>query len=166
MKIRKSNFWIVLSNIIGYVFVGLGLLVCVAGAVAMGLGYKIQIRNIFADSSSLKTVEWRHFLYAGVALAVAILVAIIFRLIGKAVYKKRVKRALEKARNERASGGLLTGYDIDPETQEKVVDAAKKAVPIVAGVVLACVVVKAVKKARSKKQLGDGGSGAKNYYYF
>ena len=165
MKIRKSNFWIVLSNIIGYVGVGLCLLAGSAVALLKRAGYTIKLRTSLTNPDSLKTIEWRHFLYLGAVTVAVILMAVIFRLIGKAVYKKRVKRALEESRKAQ-SGGLLAGYDIDPETQEKVVDAAKKAVPIVAGVVLACVVVKAVKKARAKKTSAEIGSGAKNYYYF
>jgi hypothetical protein len=76
-----------------------------------------------------------------------------------------VKRALEEARKANTGyGGLLAGYNMDAETQEKVVDTAKKAVPVVAGVVLACVVFKAVKKSQARKRMEE--MRAARYYYY
>jgi uncharacterized membrane protein len=167
MKIRKSNFWTVLSCVIGYVGVGLGLILCTSGAWLKLSGYEIKIPTSFANGSvgGWKIVTWRHFLYAGALIAAVILVAVIFRLIGNAVYKKRVKRALEEARKANTGyGGLLAGYNMDAETQEKVVDTAKKAVPVVAGVVLACVVFKAVKKSQARKRMEE--MRAARYYYY
>ena len=169
MKVRKSNFWTVLSCVIGYVGVGLGLIFCGFGA-CMKLteqGKEPKIPTSFANGSfgGWTAVTWRHFLYAGVLIAAVILVAVIFRLIGNAVYKKRVERALEAARNANSGyGSLLAGCNMDAETQEKVVDTAKKAVPIVAGVVLACVVVKAVKRSQAKKRMEE--MRAARYYYY
>ncbi len=167
MKIRKSNFWTVVSCIIGYVGVGLGLIFCISGAWLKLSGYEIKVPTSFANGSfgGWTAVEWRHFLYAGALIAAVILVAVIFRLIGNAVYKKRVKRALEKARCANSGyGGLLAGCNMDAETQEKVVDTAKKAVPVVAGVVLACVVVKAVKRSQARKRM-EAMRAARYYYY-
>ncbi len=168
MKVRKSNFWTVLSNVVGYVGVGLGLIVCISGAWLKLSGYEIKLPTSFANGTvgGWTAVRWRHFLYAGALIAAVILVAVIFRLIGKAVYKKRLKRALEAARRDANSGygGLLAGYNMDPETQEKVVDTAKKAVPIVAGVVLACVAVKAIKRSQARKRMEE--MRAARYYYY
>ena len=167
MKVRRSNFWTVLSCVIGYVGVGLGLILCVSGAWLKLSGYDVKIPTSYANGSfgGWTIVAWRHFLYAGALIAAVILVAVIFRLIGNAVYKKRVKRALEEARKANSGyGGLLAGCNMDAETQEKVVDTAKKAVPIVAGVVLACVVVKAVKRSQAKKRMEE--MRAARYYYY
>lgn len=166
MKIRKSNFWTVLSCIIGYLGVGLGLIVCISAAWLKFSGYNLMIPNPLAENpmSEMMTVEWQHFLYAGAFIVAVILVAVIFRLIGRAVYKRRVKRALKKAREAQSNSGLLAGYNIDPETQEKVVEAAKKAVPLVAGVALVCIVAKTIKRSQARKRMDE--MRAARYYYY
>lgn len=167
MKIRKSNFWIVLSRIFGYVGVGVGLIFGVSVAWMKLLGYEPRIPTAFTTDGAVHSsvaVQRQHLLYVGAFVIAAILIAVIFRIIGNAVYKKRVKRALEAARKANTGyGGLLAGYSLDPETQDKVVDAAKKAVPIVAGLALTCVVVKAVKKSQARKRMEE--MRASRYYY-
>lgn len=167
MKIKRSNFWVALSNIIGYVGVGIGLVFGVSVAWMKLLGYEPRIPTSFAANGSVKSsiaIQKQHLLYVGAFVVALILMAVIFRLIGNAVYKKRVKRALEEQRKANAGyGGLLAGYNLDPETQEKVVDVAKKAVPLIAGVALTCVVVKAVKKSQARKRMEQ--MRAARYYY-
>ena len=167
MKIRKSNFWIVLSRFIGIFGVGSGLIFGVSVVWMKLLGYVPKIPTAFTTDGAVHssiTVQRQHLLYVGAFVIASILIAVIFRLIGAAVYKKRVKRALEEARKANSGyGGLLAGYSLDPETQEKVVDAAKKAVPLVAGLALTCVVVKAVRRSKAKRRMEE--MRAARYYY-
>lgn len=161
MKIKKSNFWIVMSNLIGYIGVGVGLLACAAVAGLKLAGYEVKIPVPWVDGHPKVAIDWKHFLYAGVAILAVILIATIFRLIGNAVYNKRRKKALEEARKAQ-NGGLLG--EMDPETREQVVATAKKVVPIVAAVVVTCVVVKAVKKSQAKKRMEE--MRMPRYYYY
>ena len=168
MKIEKSNFWTVMSKIFGLVGIGIGLIFGVSVAWMKLLGYEPKLPTAFTTDGAVYssvTIQKRHLLYVGAFVIALILIAVIFRLIGIAVYKKRVKRALEESRKaDTGYGGLLAGYSLDPETQEKVVGAAKKIVPIVAGVALTCVVVKAVKKSQAKKRTEE--MRAARYYYY
>ena len=163
MKTKKSNFWIVLSNLIGYIGAGVGLLACAAVAGLKLAGYEVKVPVPWASGfpNNRIAIDWKHFLYAGVLIVAVILIAVIFRLIGNAVNKKRMKKALEEARKAN-SGGLLA--DMDPETKEMVVATAKKVVPIVAAVVVTCVVVKAVKKSQARKRMEE--MRAPRYYYY
>ena len=99
-------------------------------------------------------------------MGAVIVVAVIFRLIGNAVYKHKVKKAIELARQQAAenSGGVLQAYGIDAETREKMVQTAKKAMPVIALVTLTVVVAKAVKKASDKKKMEE--MRAYRYYYY
>lgn len=162
MKIKKSNFWIFMSNLIAIVGVGGGLLACAAVAGLKLAGYEVKIPVPWVDGFPKVAIDWKHFLYAGVAILAAILISVIFRSIGNAVYNKRKKKALEEARKAQQNGGLLG--ELDPETREQVVATAKKVVPIVAAVVVTCVVVKAVKKSQAKKRMEE--MRMPRYYYY
>ena len=163
MKIKRSNGWIVLSNLIGYIGVIAGLLICGTVAVLKYLGYSISIPVLWAEGHPVVAIEWKHFLYAGIAIGAVIVIAVIFRLIGNAVYKRRVKKAIEQAKKANTSGGILQGYNLDPETQEKLVQTAKKVVPVIALVAVTCVVAKSVKKASDRRRLEE--MRAHRYYY-
>jgi hypothetical protein len=169
MKIKKSNSWIVWSKVFCMIGIVAGLIFGVSVAWMKLLGYEPRIPTAFTTDGAVYSsvaVQRQHLLYVGACVIALILIAVIFRLIGVAVYKKRVKRALEDARKANTGyGGLLAGYNLDPETQEKVVDAAKKVVPLVAGLALTCVVVKAVKKSRAKRHMGEKGAASYYYYY-
>ena len=161
MKIKKSNFWIAVSNLIAYIGILGGLLACAAVAGLKLAGYEVKIPVPWVDGFPKVAIDWKHFLYAGVAIFAAILISVIFRLIGNAVYNKRRKKALEEARKAQ-NGGLLG--EMDPETREQVVATAKKVVPIVAAVVVTCVVVKAVKKSQARKRMEE--MRMPRYYYY
>ena len=168
MKIKKSNFWTVCSKLFGLAGIGIGVVFGVSVLWMKLLGYEPRIPTAFTTDGAVYSsvaVRKQHLLYVGAIVIAFILLAVICRAIGIAVYNKRVKRALEESRKaDTGYGGLLAGYKLDPETQEKAVDAAKKVVPIVAGVALTCVVVKAVKKSQAKKRAEE--MRAARYYYY
>ena len=150
-----------MSNLIAYIGILGGLLACAAVAGLKLAGYEVKIPVPWVDGFPKVAIDWKHFLYAGVAILAAILISVIFRLIGNAVYNKRRKKALEEARKAQ-NGGLLG--EMDPETREQVVATAKKVVPIVAAVVVTCVVVKAVKKSQARKRMEE--MRMPRYYYY
>ena len=149
MRIKRTNGWIVLSNLIGYIGVIAGLLICGAVAVLKYFGYKISVPVLWAEGRPLVEITWRHFIYAGIAIGAVIVVSVIFRLIGKAVYKRRVKKAIEEARKANSSSGNLQGYSIDPE----MIEAAKKVLPVLAVVAVTCMVAKTVKNASDRRRM-------------
>jgi NADH:ubiquinone oxidoreductase subunit 5 (subunit L)/multisubunit Na+/H+ antiporter MnhA subunit len=159
MKIKKSNGWIVLSNLIGYIGVGVGLLICAAVAALKLAGYEVSVPVPWVDGMPKEVIAWRHFLYAGIAIAAVIVVAVIFRLIGNAVYKKKQKKALEEARKAEEAK-----YTLDPETQEMLVATAKKVIPVVAAVAVTVVVVKAVKKSQARRRMEEMRMSPRYYY--
>ena len=160
MKIKKSNGWIVLSNLIGYIGVGAGLLISAAVAALMLAGYQVSVPVPWVAGMPKEDIEWRHFLYAGVAIAAVIVVAVIFRLIGNAVNKKRQKKALEEARKAEEAKRCT----LDPETQEMLVATAKKVIPVVAAVAVTVVVVKAVKRSRARRRMEEMRMPPRYYY--
>ena len=163
MRIKRSNGWIVLSNLIGYIGVIVGLLACGAVAVLKWLGYIVKVPVIWAEGRPSVAIEWKHFIYAGIAIGAVIVIAVIFRLIGNAVYKRKLQKALEEAREASRQKGILDAYDIDPQTQEKIVETARKVLPIIALVAVTCVVAKSVKRASEKKKMEE--MRARRYYY-
>ena len=167
MKIKKSNFWIVWSNVIGAIGVAFGLIFGVSVGWMKLLGYEPRIPTSVSRNGSVSNsivIQRQHLLYVGAFVIALILIAVMFRFIGIAVYKRRVKRALEESNKANSGyGGLLAGYNLDPETQAKVVDAAKKAVPLIAGVALTCVVIGAVRKSKARRRMEEMRSA--RYYY-
>jgi TRAP-type uncharacterized transport system fused permease subunit len=94
-------------------------------------------------------VSLERFIFAAAVSVALIVVSIICSSIGKAVYRKRVKAAIEEARLANSSKGM---FNLSPEMQEQVAQTAKKLIPVVATVAVACAVAGIIKKSQAKKR--------------
>ena len=149
MKVKKSVLWSVLAFLIGFVGIVLAL-AAVAYAVwrTMG-GHSLSEVVRFKVLGFAFYVSMKRFIFAAALSVVLVIVSIICRSIGKAVYRKRVKAAIEEARLANSSKGM---FNISPEMQEQVAQTAKKLIPVVAAVAVACAVAGVIKKSQAKKR--------------
>ena len=148
MKVKKTVLWSVLAWLSG--FVG------IASALAIG-GYAVwRIRGGHSLNEIVRVclfnkitfhVSMKRFIVAAAGACLCIIFAIIFKCIGKAIYRKRLEKAVEAARLANSNKGV---FGLTPEMQEQVADVAKKLIPVVATVAVACVVAGAVKKSQKK----------------
>ena len=149
MKVKKSVLWSVLAFLTGFVGVVLALAVVgfavwrTMGGHSLSEDVRLKVLNFSFDVTMVK------FIIASAISAALIVVSIICKSIGKAVYRKRVRKAIEEARLANSNKGL---FNLSPEVKEQVAQTAKKLIPVVATVAVACAVAGIVKKSQAKKR--------------
>jgi hypothetical protein len=149
MKVKKSVLWSVLAFLTGFVGI-LSALATVGYAVWRTIGgYNLSEVVNFNVLGFSFYVSLERFIFAAAVSVALIVVSIICSSIGKAVYRKRVKAAIEEARLANSSKGM---FNLSPEMQEQVAQTAKKLIPVVATVAVACAVAGIIKKSQAKKR--------------
>lgn len=152
MKVKKTVLWSVLAFLTGFVGV-LAALAAVGYAVWRTMG-----GHSLSEAVNLKVlglafeVTMTRFIIVSAVSAALIVVSFICKSVGKAIYRKRVKKAIEEARLANSGKGL---FNISPEMQEQVAQTAKKLIPVVAAVAVACAAVGIIKKSQAKKRMEE-----------
>ena len=153
MKVRKSVLWSVLSFLAGLGGVVLAL-AAAAYAIWRTMGGHSLKKIVYFDLFGLEFgVSWKRFIFACGVAVVLIILSVIFKSIGKAVYRKRLKKAIAQARLANSCQGGILG--MTPEMQGQVAETAKKLVPVVATVAVACVVFGTIRRANARRRLEE-----------
>ena len=148
MKVKKTVLWSVFAWLSGFAGIALALLTGgyaiwrIKGGHSLNEIVRINVMNKFAFD-----VTKNRLIFAAAAACAFIVLAIVFKCIGKAIYRKRLAKAVEEARLANANKGL---FGMASESQEQIAEVAKKLIPVVASVAVACVVAGVVKKSRKK----------------
>jgi len=154
MKVKKTVLWSVLSFLAGFGGVVLAL-AAAAYAIWRTMGGHSLKQIVYIDLFGIVEVgvSWKRFIFACGVAVVLIILSAIFKSIGKSVYRKRLKKAIAEARLANSCQGNM--FCMDAKTQEQVAETAKKLVPVVATVAVACVVVGACRRARMRRRMEE-----------
>ena len=149
MKVKKTVLWSVLAFLTGFV----GILAAIAavgyavwrtiGGHSLSEAVRLEVLGFAFD------VTMTRFIIVSAAAVALVVVSVICKSIGKAVYRKRVKKAIEEARLANSGKGL---FNVSPEMQEQVAQTAKKLIPVVAAVAVACAAVGIIKKSQARRR--------------